>query len=83
MAFPEKDSTLPLVARCGGCRGNGMLTAPDWLGWEPGNAEPAGPEEVTCGGCNGTGKVLTNEGERVAEVVRIVLAQTRKREPWS
>ena len=81
--FPEKEPALPLVTRCADCHGYGMMTAPDWWGWEPGMPEPAGPEEVTCGVCSGAGKVLTNEGERVAEVVHIVLAQTRRREPWS
>lgn len=86
VGLPIGQSSLPvLVMPCSQCEGSGNVFSESWEAFErkyP-NAEdwkaavlrgerPDQLKKSDCPHCRGSGKVLTENGERVAEVVRLV-----------
>jgi len=82
------------TVECGECKGCGAVVHPAWRrfwaeyghlkGYQFGKAMeekgPREPEEITCLRCGGTGKVLTERGKRVAEMVRFLYDKLLKTE---
>lgn len=73
-----------LVQRCPDCAGNGTHTNPEFVDWteEQGLSEPeiteavveghpdAPDAELTCGVCEGEGRIPTDAGQRILDLVR-------------
>ena len=69
-----------LLKKCDNCNGDGYLTSKEWIEWFketketkekglPEPEQPSSPEEYPCPECEGTGKIPTDTGKQIIELI--------------